>query len=257
MIRYFKRLLLATVLACGATAPALADWARIGSVEVGFGRDRDSTYSRFGGGVDKLRLEARDGDVQCRSVRATFASGSSREIFSGTLRGQEPRIVELPGNNAHIRRIDFSCRGFKPSGTNIAISADISHYQDEWRRSPDWNSVWAAIFNGGSRPGPMPGRWTVMGTQRFDDKETIDGSRRPIRTIAVRAEDSDAVCRRVLVHFGNGSAQDIRLPSAGILRQGEVYPLDLPGNARYVTSIDLFCSATSRGAVRISVLERS
>ena len=50
--------LVAAAAAATASVPALADYVRIGSVDVGLRMDRDSAWSRFGGGMEGLRLIA-------------------------------------------------------------------------------------------------------------------------------------------------------------------------------------------------------
>ena len=138
---------LAAVFCCGFAASAFADWARLGSVDVSYGADHDTAYTHFGGGIDRLQLDARNGDVVCRTVRATFASGMTREIFSGPLRMGQPKNIDLPGDSVHVRRLDFTCRGFSRGATGININADITTYRDEWRRSPDWNRTWSRMFH--------------------------------------------------------------------------------------------------------------
>ena len=259
-----KTVLMAGALSCGLAMPAMADWYRIGSVDVSHGMDRDTSYSRFGGGVDKLRLDVRDSDVRCRSVRATFANGSSDEIFRGRLQPGRPQDVDLPGDRAHVTKLDFTCRASSRAGATIAISADVSSYRDEWRRSPDWNRSWAGIFNW-DRPSGGPGwsdnDWVRIGTQTFrghnDRDAVVAGWRgRSVERIAVKPLNGDARCTRITARFGTGRTRDLNVDRGMRMRQGRGYSFDLPGGNRNLREVVMQCSPLDRRSVRIEVLAK-
>ncbi len=276
--------LLASALLLGLSAPAMADWVRIGGVDVSHGRDRDTAYSRFGGGVDRLRLDVRDSDVTCRSVRATFANGRSREVFKGNLRSGRAHVIELPGDDARVRKLDFNCRASARRGATITISAEVNRYRDEWRRSPDWDRQWSRLFNWGPvvdgpgmvgpgpRPGPGHGRpdgdrgrwrandWVSVGTASFGprgDRRHIDAgwAGRRVDRVALQALNADAQCRNVHIRFSNGERFELDLGRGGDrLRQGNPRSYDLPGGRRNISAMSLDCSSQDRQAARIEVL---
>lgn len=278
--------LAAAALLCGVSTSAMADdWVRIGAVDVSHGMDRDTNYARFGGGVDRLRLDVRDSDVRCRSVRATFANGSSSEIFRGRLRAGRGQVIDLPGDRARVRKIDFACRADRRSGATIAIFAEVNTYRDEWRRSPDWDRSWSRIFNWGPAAGPGPGYgpgprpggpgphhgwngrgwndrdWVSVATQSFEgrnDREvTVAGWRgRNVERIALRALNGDARCSRVTVRYNNGRSNDLNIDRGMRLEQGRGYSFDLPGRDRDVRDVMLHCSPVDGRSVRIEVLAR-
>lgn len=259
-----RTFLMATALSCGLAMPAMADWYRIGSVDVSHGMDRDTSYSRFGGGVDKLRLDVRDSDVRCRSVRATFANGSSREVFQGRLRAGHSEEIELPGERAHVTKLDFTCRASSRAGATIAISADVSSHRDEWRRSPDWNRSWAGIFNWdrhGGGTGWNDNDWVRIGTQTFrgrhDRNAVVAGWRgRSVERIAVKPLNGDARCSRITVRFGNGNTRDLDVDRGMRMREGRGYSFDLPGGDRNLREVVMQCRPLDRRSVRIDVLAR-
>lgn len=256
-----RTFLMATALSCGLAMPAMADWYRIGSVDVSHGMDRDTSYSRFGGGVDKLRLDVRDSDVRCRTVRATFANGSSREIFQGRLRAGRSEVIDLPGERAHVRKLDFTCRASSRAGATIAISADVSSYRDEWRRSPDFNRFWAGVFNW-DRPGAWDdNQWVRIGTQTFrgrhDRDAVVAGWRgRSVDRIALKPLDGDARCSRITARFGNGKTRDLNVDRGMRMREGRGYSFDLPGGDRNLREVVMECRPLDRRSVRIDVLAR-
>lgn len=268
-----KTILLASAMSCCLAMPAMADWYRIGSVDVSHGMDRDTSYSRFGGGVDKLRLDVRDSDVRCRSVRATFSNGSSHEIFQGRLRAGQPQDIDLPGERAHVTKLDFTCRASSRAGATIAISADVSTYRDEWRRNPDWNWFWAGVFNwdrpsggnsdrhSGSGMGWSDNDWVSIGTQTFrhhnDRDAVVAGWRgRNVERIAVKPLNGDARCSRITARFRNGETRDLDVDRGVRMSQGRGYSFDLPGGDRNLREVTLQCSPLDRRSVRIEVLAR-
>lgn len=256
-----KTVLLASALSCALAAPAMADWARIGGVDVSHGRDRDVTYTRFGGGVDKLRFDTHESDVTCRSVRATFRNGTSREVFSGRLRAGRSQVVDLPGDRRHVEKLDFNCRASARRGATIVISADVTSFRDEWRRSPNWNSVWARVFNWDPAMGWNDNDWVSVGTETFEgrnDRERMVAgwSGRRIDRIALKALNGDARCSRIAVRFGNGNRSDLKVDAGMRMVQGRGYTFDLPGDARNVRSVALHCTPVDRRSVRIEVMAR-
>lgn len=270
MRKTFTLAVAVAALSCGLTVPALAaDWVRIGSVDVSHGVDRDTAYTRFGGGVDRLRLDVRDSDVQCRSVRATFANGSSREIFKGWLRAGRSVAIEMPGERARVRKLDFTCRASARRGATISISAEVNSYRDEWRRSPDWERSWSRLFNWGPAVAPPPhGQmgwndrdWVSIAMQSFEgrgDREVaVAGWRgRSVDRIALRPLNGDARCSRVTVRFNNGQARDLNVNRGMRLAQGRAQTFDLPGRDRNVRDVLLQCSPQNGRSVRIEVLAR-
>lgn len=264
--------LAAAVLTCGLSASAMADdWVRIGAVDVSHGMDRDTSYARFGGGVDRLRLNVQGGDVQCRSVRATFANGPSREIFSGRLRAGRSQVIELPGDRARVRKIDFACRADRRSGATIAIFAEVNSYRDEWRKSPDWDRTWSRIFHWGPAAGPRPGHhgrndrgwndrdWVSIATQSFegrnDREQAVAGWRgRNVERIGLKALNGDARCARVTVRYSNGRSTNLKIDRGMRLEQGRGYSFDLPGRDNDVRDVTLHCSPLDGRSVRIEVL---
>jgi hypothetical protein len=256
-----KTILLASALSCALAAPAMADWYRIGGVDVGHHRDRDVTYSRFGGGVDRLRFDTHESDVNCRSVRATFRNGTSREVFSGWLRAGHSEVVELPGDRRHVEKLIFKCRATARRGATIAISADVSSYRDEWRHSPNWDRIWSRVFHWDPRMAWNDNDWVSVGTETFegrnDREQAVAGwSGRSVDRIAVKPLNADARCSRITARFGNGKRRDLDVDAGMRMVQGRGYTFDLPGDERNVRSVVLHCTPVDRRSVRIEVLAR-
>ena len=115
-------MIFAALLFSGAAVPALAAWDPVGSVNFTNRDTHDAKLGNFKGTA--VGLTARDSDVMCDSVRATFGNGSSREIFRGELpRGQTIRIG-LPGSQRSIDRVDFDCRPMDGRRAMVEIAVD-------------------------------------------------------------------------------------------------------------------------------------
>ena len=248
----------------GVSAPALAPWERIGSVEFSRGNDRDTQYGNFGGSVEALALQARDSDVMCRDVTATFRSGQRQQVFRGSLQRDRVVAIDLPGRERFVSRLDFNCRSLGRTEATVDISADVGRYRDEWRRSPDWERMWSRVFNWDNGDRYVDGQldasvWIVLGSEQFsgrsDREMTFTGWQgRNLDALAFRPVNDDARCRNATATFANGERRDLNLDNGDMLRRDRVTTIDLPGNRRDVTRIDMNCHAEHGGTVTIQVL---
>jgi hypothetical protein len=280
------RLLAIAAALCASTAlpasaqPAYAPWDRpggwdrIGSVDFSFRPDRETEYGRFGGRVERLSFLARNADVRCNRITATYNNGRTSELYRGTLRQGRSIVVDIPGQSRMIRRIDFNCRSLeRREQARVDIAADIGQYRAEWRRSPDWDRVWSRMFNwgderygdnryGGDRyvaGGLAADGWITLGTEvfngRVDRESTFAGfGGRNVERLAVRAVNDDARCSRVSATFTNGMTRNLDIGEGNLLREDRVYQLDLPGRSRDVTRVDMACHAENGGQVRMMVM---
>ncbi len=253
-------ILMIAAAAVGTAAPAFAAWDRLGTIQVSPGRDQDRVYGSFGGPVERLLLDADYSDVHCRQVRVTFANGQRRNVFSGRLNDRVPKVVDLPGAQRNIRRIDFRCRALERRTAQIQISADIGQYRETWRRSPDWDRLWARLFPwANDRPGNVGGReWVRLGRERFEgrlDRETVVAGfqGRQVTAIGIQPVDDDARCSRIRVQFGNGQTREIGADWGDRLREDRIYRFDLPGAERNVERIDMVCAAIGDRDVTLNI----
>jgi hypothetical protein len=264
---------LAAMMAVGIAAPASADWDRLGTVNIS-GRETARVYGSFGGPVERLYFDADRSDVYCRSIRVTFANGRVRNVFSGRLSDRNPRIVDLPGYQRSVRRIDLRCRALQRRSAQIQISADIGSYRETWRRNPNFERLWGAVFNWDNdrndrndRDGrrDRDGRndrndrdndqWVRLGSERFDGRETettFAGFRgRGLEAIGIQAVDDDARCRSVRVHFANGGSRNVSFGER--MDEDRIYRVDLPGDERNVTRVDLDCRPVGDDDVTLNI----
>jgi hypothetical protein len=245
----------AALLSCASAAPALAAWDRLGSVDINFRMDRDVQSVRFGGPMERFSFRAERSDINCRSIRATFENGRTREIFSGRIRRGSDVTVDLPGNARNVRNLQFACGAEMRQGGIIQISADIGRYQNDWRRSPDWNRQWSRMFNWGSN---AVNNWQPLSTVHFEgrgDTEATFAGFRGVRVdnIALMPVETNARCARVSVRFQNNRVANLNVNNGDVLRRGQYYALDLPGGDRNIREINMRCHAEDGNNVTMRI----
>jgi hypothetical protein len=250
-------LALAATLCASAALPAQAAWTKIGRVDFAYGVDKDAAYGNFGGPATALQLTARDSDVACKYVRATFGNGSTANVFQGMLPQGRATRVDLPGDRRNVQKLAFECRAFVRSGAHIDIEADVDAYRDQWRRNPLWAKFWAAVQLPPVAPAPV-NNWVPIGTQQFvgpvDRNSTFTGwGGHRVTAIGLKPVDADAQCRKVSATFGNGNTRDLDLNRGGVAYRGRIYKIDLPGDVRNVVRLNLVCRAIEAAAVTIQI----
>ena len=73
----------------------------------------------------------------------------------------------------------------------------------------------------------------------------------PVESIQLRASDSSINCRSVIAKFGNGRSRQVY---SGRLNEGRATNVDLPGEARRLSSLTFNCRADERWGGRIRIL---
>jgi len=230
-------------------------WGRVGTVEFNTVRENDARFTSFGGSVEGIRLEARDADVRCRDVRATFMNGRSVSLFEGTIPRHQPVVLDLPGGDRAVRSLEFFCRGTSTRANRVDVAVDLGRYQAEWQRHPSWSS-WSPAFPWADRDrGPQ---WVTLGSERFNDRRdrqtTIAGRRgEQISSLALQPMNADARCRNIEITFRNGGSRRLEFSRNNYLNEGEFYRIDLPGQQRNVERIDMTCQAVRGRGVTMQV----
>ena len=254
------------------SAPAMAAWDRLGSVDISARGGRETEYGNFGGSIEKLAFEARGNAVECREVRATFGNGETKRVFRGRLPAGRTVTVDLPGNQRLIKRIDFNCKANSRRDVTVDISADIGRYQAEWRASPDWDRMWSRTFAWArdDRDGRRDDRrasndrnestgWMSLGTETFEgnsDRETTIAGFKGLQVerIGLRPTNDAARCRDMNVTFANGRSSRLSVNNGQVLTEDRIHQIDLPGNDRNVVKVDLNCRAEHGRRVTVEVM---
>lgn len=240
-----KFLALAAVLFAGAAVPALAAWETIGSVAIPFRDGTITPYRDLGGPMGALTLNARNSDVMCDDIVATFTNGTARSVFNGVLSREDEVTVNLPGLQRTVTRLDFDCHATAPRGAIVDIAGDFGRFG----RPP--------VTGGLDTPG-----WIRLGSRSFEgafDREVaLPGARgRDVAAIGLRPLNDDARCSSVTATFRNGRTRDLAIDARNLLREDRIATVDLPGLDRNVMRVDMNCHAVHGRQVTIEVLATS
>jgi hypothetical protein len=120
-----KATLAFTALLCTvAAAPSFAALERLGWVDFSQRETHDAKLGNFK--AESMALIARDSDVLCDHVIATFGDGREREIFRGALPEGETVRIHLPQSS--VDRVDFDCRPADSYRASVDIAADDGGY---------------------------------------------------------------------------------------------------------------------------------
>ena len=251
-----RTLLIAAVLAAGATAPALAgDWDKIDQVVVTRGTDREASTPQFGGPVERLRFTARESGVVCSAINAVYANGTRSRVFKGTIAQGGSRVVDLPGTQQRIDKLIFKCHALQKGGGRIVVEADIGQYRSAWRSGPRW-TFWSPMF--GDYWDQRVNYWVYLGKQTFtgmNDREAMftGWGGRSVTTVGLKPLNDDARCSRAIVTFGNGRTSTLPLDGSSTMREDRTYSLDLPGHDRDIVKLALRCRAEHMRSVTINI----
>ena len=129
--------LFAGLLASGAAIPAFAAWDPVGTVDFSVRDTHDAKLGNFKGYA--VGLTARNSDVMCERVTATFGNGRRSEIFHGQLPRGETVTIDLPGYQQSVDRVDFDCRPTEGWRARVDIAADIGRLRNERPSYPDYS----------------------------------------------------------------------------------------------------------------------
>ncbi len=112
---------LTAFFAVTAAVPASATF--VGDVHVSDQVDQHGKEVRsFTGPVSQLEFSTPD-DVSCSSIEITFADGSTRNVFSGTLTEGTPQSVEL-GRRTDVESVTFKCWARGMDNARIEVASD-------------------------------------------------------------------------------------------------------------------------------------
>lgn len=218
-----------------APQAAADDWIQFSSANFG---QADSTQSVYppNGRYTRLKIKANNNSATCRFIRAHFANGNTRDIFSGNLREGNHIQVDLPGAERNITRLTFRCRSTGGGNTRIGISG----YGERGASGggTDWELIGYEVFNA----------W--LGGDREQQFTRFAGS---IDRLGFRATDDDAFCRRITIHYGNGRTRNVTVGDGGFMREDRTYSVDLNGGERNVRKVVMVCRPQTRSRVTIGI----
>ncbi len=113
--------MIAIIAATAAGDDRRDDWVTLSTETFTGRRDSESAFTGWRArSVDRIGLRPLDNDARCRYVRATFADGRTRDLDTGgNLNRGRVTVIDLPGRDRNITRLDLSCRAI--GGRNVSI----------------------------------------------------------------------------------------------------------------------------------------
>jgi hypothetical protein len=252
------------LVALAAAAPADGQWVKLSDVHIEHRRDRETSYSQFGGPVERLRFTARGSDMWCRSIGVEYQDGERERVFSGKLNRDKPVNADVSGGQRRINHLTMNCAASDPRGGVLVVGADVGRFHQAWQRSKEWASRVARNFEertGMNERGRDRG-WISIGRQSFQGRHDAEASYagwrgRSVERIALRPVDNDARCMRVSATFANGRTRDLDVGRRDVLERGRLTEFDLPGGDHNLRSVDLRCRALGDRDVTIEILARN
>jgi hypothetical protein len=108
------------------------------------------------------------------------------------------------------------------------------------------------------QPGCNENDWIALGSARFASHEgetTVDGANgRHFQQVGLRARGGDAQCRAVVIRFTNGQKVSLRVNDGQVMREGRLYPVELPGwRSKNILRLALACRAVRADYTSIQV----
>lgn len=196
-------------------------WKMLGERAVQGRRDRDTIHvGAYEGRFDQLTFVVSDSDVEITKLTVTFENGKK---FSPKVRhyfreGSRTRVVDLPGNDRMIKKIEMRYKNLDRGGRATV---------QVWGRN--------------TRPWDSSG-WTALGEQEVAGKNDRDVIKVGVREgrfskLTLVVADSDLEMYDMVVHFADGTTYDPKV-RARFEEGSRTRVIDLPGEARRITKVE-------------------
>ncbi len=226
--RVFMLLAVATVWLAWVPLLPAADWERIGELTVDFATDRDAiSVAPTRGPYDTIKLKVHRNGIEVLDLRVTYANGSSHDVSVRSFipAGGESRLIDLPGQDRVIRKIELVYRSRGGSGRRAVVK------------------VYGIRGDAPPPHGAVTTRWQALGERTIGagvDRDSIPvaSSETGWRLLKLEVLSGDLDLLELSVVFGNGEVEQLEVRRH--LKPGEESrPLDLPGERRQIRRVDL------------------
>jgi hypothetical protein len=235
-LRIMGALLLCLGVAQAALAQRNNNMVYLGQANVDGLRDHDMiTVGREDGRFRSLQLRVENAPIEFQRVVVHYSNGTSEAI---TLRGRIPagsqtRAIDLRGGDRAIRSVEFW-----------------------YSRANRWRGATPSVHLYGMGPDqadnhPSSGAWDYLGQANVDglrDHDAITVSREDgrFRSLQLRVENAPIQFQRVVVHYSNGTSEDLTLRDR-IPAGGQTRAIDLRGGDRAIKSVEFWYNRANRG----------
>jgi hypothetical protein len=184
--------------------------------------------------IGAMRILAEDGSAEVRSLRVIYSNGEEETVrVRQTLReGERTNVFELE----EVRPIKSVEVTYIPKG-NVTLVL----LADRRRGEPP------------PPPPPAPRQWTELACKSvglLGDRDVVNlNSPERFRALRLRSANYDIEMLEMTVRYGNGGGDRYRIGTV-IPAGGRIGPIELRGEARRITQLDLVYRARSIGPVK-------
>jgi hypothetical protein len=240
-------------------------WSLLGEQSVQGKRDKDTILvGKYEGKFDQLQLVVLDSDIELKDLTVFFGNGEkwSPALKHAFKEGQRSRVIDLPGNNRTINKIELLYAN-TPGGGKAKVAV---YGRDKKTAKP------ALPPNG--NPGPMPPQmpvppvfdskgWTMLGEQSVDgrrDKDTIKVSKYAgqFDQLTMVVLDSDLDLKDFVIKFGDNDKEKWSPSFKQVFKEGSrTRVIDLPGKDRIIRKIELaYANIAGGGKAKVQIWAR-
>jgi hypothetical protein len=239
-----------------------AGWTLLGEQTVQGKRDKDTILvGKYEGKFDQLQLVVLDSDIELKDMTVFFANGEkwSPALKHSFKEGQRSKMIDLPGNNRTINKIELLYAN-TPGGGKAKVAI---YGRDKKTAKP------GTPPNG--NPGPLPPQmpafdskgWTLLGEQSVDgrrDKDTLKVGKYAgqFDQLTMVVLDSDLELRDFVVKFGDNDKERWSPNLKHVFKEGQrSHVIDLPGKDRVIKKIELsYANIAGGGKAKVQIWGR-
>lgn len=204
-------------------------WTMLGGGKA-TGKADSAVLKLRGGKWDQITMVVTDSDLELKNLEIVFGNNDkwSPRVQHVFRENSRTRVIDLPGRDRNINRIDISYANI-PGGGNASVEFYGRNNPD---RKPPPKIVKVKWENKG---------WKLLGTTTatgWRDRDTLAVKKnKGISELMFVVAGSDLALNGIVVTFGNGETYNMQ-GSATFKEGARTAPVDLPGALRQVKSID-------------------
>lgn len=240
-LRIIGALLLFMGVSQAAFAQRASSMVYLGQANVDGQRDHDTIMiGREDGRFSSLQLRVENAPITFQRVIVHYSNGTSEEIQlrNRIPAGGQTRAIDLRGGDRAIQSVEF-----------------WYSRANRWTRSQPRVQLYGVnLAQVDNRPWPgrpgRPGSWDYLGQANVDglrdhDVITVGRDDGRFRSLQLRVEAAPIEFQRVVVHYANGTSEEIQLRNR-IPAGGETRVIDLRGGDRVIQSVEFWYSRATR-----------
>ncbi|WP_155995133.1 DUF2541 family protein [Tenacibaculum ovolyticum] len=233
----FKAIILVTILLFCKSFSLLASsiedtskkndkWILLGITTVKGSLDRDEVKVTSSKGMfTHLKIKVRNASLEMKKMVVYFGNGSTQDVWlkNRFSKGQESREIDLKGDKRLIKKVVFLYK------------------KGNWSNKAPIVALIGQNKSSNNNPAKLVGKWKLLGittVKRSVDRDEVrvTASKGMFTHLKIKVRNSSLEMKKMIVHFGDGSKQDVWLKNRFSKGQ-ESRAIDLKGNKRIVKKV--------------------